>query len=131
MILVSYADTKPSEGAPEGHVGTIYQSTNWVYTGTSTPFVDKVRGQRIERSTKHRYVYFLNSADRKLLQWEEVRPYPKRSDRGTHGEKAHLRIACRYEFLPYTEHRAAKDVTAAVSAPAVSFDEDSVSLAAV
>ena len=26
MILVSYADTKPSEGAPEGHVGTIYQS---------------------------------------------------------------------------------------------------------
>ena len=33
VILVSYADTKPSEGAPEGHLGTIYQSTNWVYTG--------------------------------------------------------------------------------------------------
>jgi hypothetical protein len=31
VILVSYADSK------EGHVGYVYQSTNWVYTGTTTP----------------------------------------------------------------------------------------------
>lgn len=97
MILVSYADTKPSEGAPKGHAGIIYMATNWLYTGTSTPFADKVRGQKIERSSKHRYVFFLHSADRKLLQWETV-PYPKRPKRG---EKAHLKSTCRFEFLPY------------------------------
>lgn len=58
MILVSYADTKPSEGAPDGHLGIIYQSTNWLYTETSTPFADKVHGEMIERSSKHRYVFF-------------------------------------------------------------------------
>ena len=100
MILVSYADTKPSSGAPDGHLGIIYQATNWIYTGTSTPFSDKVRGQMVERSSKHRYVFFLNRDDRKLLQWE-VRPYPKRSNKGTSSEKAHLKSVCRYEFLPY------------------------------
>ena len=122
MILVSYADTKPSEGAADGHIGTIYQSTNWLYTGTSTPFADKVRGERIERSTKHRYVYFTNHADKKLLQWE-ILPYPKRSNRGSCSEKAHLRIGCRYEFLPYTKRQEVQEVTAAASAPVVSFDE--------
>jgi hypothetical protein len=34
MILVSYADGK------QGHVGYVYQATNWIYTGSSTPFVD-------------------------------------------------------------------------------------------
>jgi hypothetical protein len=129
MILVSYADTKPSEGAPQGHLGVVYMSTNWIYTGTSTPFADKVRGQMIERSTKHRYVFFLNHADKKLLQWETL-PYPKRSNKGTSGEKAHLKSVCRYEFLPYTKH-AASEVTAAVSAPVVSFEDALVSLAAV
>jgi len=33
-ILVSYADGK------QGHVGYVYQATNWIYTGCSTPFVD-------------------------------------------------------------------------------------------
>jgi hypothetical protein len=102
VILVSYADTKSSEGAPEGHAGTIYQSTNWIYTGTSVQFGDKVRGQVVERSSKHRYVFFLNAADKKLLQWK-ILPYPKRSNGGSCGEKAHLTVGCRYEFLPYTE----------------------------
>jgi len=102
MILVSYADTKPSEGAANGHVGYIYQATNWIYTGTSRPFADKVRGQKIERSTKHRYVFFLNAADRKLLAWETLQ-YPKRPNKGTSGEKAHLKSVCRYEFLPYAK----------------------------
>lgn len=33
-ILVSYADGK------QGHVGYVYQATNWIYTGSSTPFID-------------------------------------------------------------------------------------------
>jgi hypothetical protein len=129
-ILVSYADTKPSEGAPQGHLGTIYQSTNWLYTGTSTPFVDKAHGQRIERSTKHRYVFFLNAADKKLLQWQTF-PYPKRSNRGTRAGKAHLKSSCRYEFLPYTERHRASEAAAAASTPVVSFDDASMTLAAV
>ncbi|MGA8733651.1 MAG: hypothetical protein WB558_06990 [Terriglobales bacterium] len=130
MILVSYADTKPSSGAPQGHLGIVYMSTNWIYTGTSTPFADKVRGQKVERSRKHRYVYFLNAADKRLLQWQTL-AYPKRSNRGTLAEKAHLRIGCRYEFLPYTERHTVLEVPAVASAPVVSFDDASVSLAAV
>ena len=128
MILVSYADTKPSSGAPQGHLGIVYMSTNWIYTGTSTPFADKVRGQKIERSQKHRYVFFLNSADKKLLKWTQ-HPYPKRSNSK---EKAHLKSVCRYEFLPYPARHTAPDETAAApSAPVVSLDDASVSLAAV
>jgi len=130
VILVSYADTKPSEGAPEGHLGIIYQSTNWVFTGTSTPFSDRVRGQVVERSTKYRYVFFLNAADKKLLQWE-VRPYPKRSNKGPCGEKAHLKSTCRYEFLPYTKPHTESEMTAAALAPVVSFEDASVTLATV
>src|SRR5208283_3881306 len=111
MILVSYADTNPSSGAPRGHLGIIYQATNWIYTGTSKPFADKVRGQKIERSTKHRYVFFLNAADKKLLHWQTL-PYPKRPNRGTRGEKAHLKSVCRYEFLPYTERHTVLEVPA-------------------
>jgi len=118
-ILVSYADTKPSEGAPKGHLGIIYQSTNWVYTGTSTPFADKVRGEIIERSSKHMYVFFLNAADKKLLQWE-VHPYPKRSNIGNRGEKAHLRSVCGYEFLAYTKRDTEPSPTDRVIKDAIS-----------
>jgi hypothetical protein len=109
VILVSYADTKPSEGAADGHVGYVYQATNWIYTGTSTPFADKAHGQVIERSTKHRYVYFANNADKKLLQWETL-PYPKRSKDGTCREKAHLKSSCRFQFLTYLKPPATTSV---------------------
>jgi hypothetical protein len=73
-ILISYADTK------QGHVGTVYQATNWTYTGTSIPFedVDGQSGQRVKRSKKHRYIWFAKSEDKALLTWEQL-PYPKRT----------------------------------------------------
>jgi hypothetical protein len=100
VILVSYADSKM------GHVGYVYQATNWIYTGTSAPFKDihpegygdyrsvpnSVRGEkvngkrgwaldpnvpRIERSIKHRYVWFASTRDKELLSWPQL-PYPKR-----------------------------------------------------
>ena len=129
MILVSYADTKPSEGAPRGHLGTVYMASNWTYTGTSTPFADKVGGEMIERSSKHRYVFFLNAPDKKLLQWQTF-AYPKRPNNVTSSVKAHLKSTCRYEFLPYPK-RAAQEATAAASTPVVSIDDASVSLATV
>ena len=84
-FLVSYADEQHS------HIGTIYQATNWLYTGTGNPgggglvLIDgeprhkkslfdvygtadiltlEAAGHTIERTNrapKHRYVYFLGS----------------------------------------------------------------------
>ena len=98
-FLVSYADPA------QGHVGTIYQATNWVYTGLSEsmPLYDigdgKARHSRslshaygthsvqhfrdhgidikvIPQGAKHRYIYFLDPAWRSRLQ-VPVHPYPK------------------------------------------------------
>jgi hypothetical protein len=94
-IIVSYAD------ASVGHVGTIYQATNWVYTGMSTgDVVYACDGGRVlhprtvgwDKSTlppgawrpspgKHRYVTFVGSptnkrALRARLRWPPL-PYPK------------------------------------------------------
>jgi len=99
IILISYAD-----GA-RGHVGIVYQATNWIYTGTSAAFKDitfpgysdcrsvplakrgaKVGNKRAwardptairtKRTPKHRYVWFANKADESLLAWDQA-PYPK------------------------------------------------------
>lgn len=98
-FLITYAD--PSYG----HVGTIYQATNWLYIGLSqgTPLYDlgdgiarhsrslghvfgthniahfKQQGININlvpQSRKHRYIYFLDRRWRKRLI-PDVRPYPK------------------------------------------------------
>lgn len=89
-IVVSYADTE------QGHVGYVYQSTNFIYTGLSENRVDwAVKGlehkhsktlsdgmtlDKIkekykddfyykERSRKHRYIYFHGSkTDKKVLR---------------------------------------------------------------
>ena len=101
-IIVSYADTA------KGHVGYVYQATNFLYTGLSANRVDwTVKGLEhkhsktlsdgmtlesikekygddfyyIERSRKHRYIYFHGNKTQKkamnnLLKYE-VEPYPK------------------------------------------------------
>lgn len=86
-IIVSYAD------ASRGHVGLVYQATNWIYTGLSAKFKDpKVKGYEnkhhtsyahgmtnkqviehfgeenvyfVERPRKHRYVCFNAKGKRK------------------------------------------------------------------
>lgn len=68
MVIVSYADTA------QNHQGIIYQATNFIFTGTTKPRTDMAgkdgkhsrhnfgdRTQRVFRSAKHRYVYFLGS----------------------------------------------------------------------
>ena len=88
-IVVSYADTG------QGHVGYVYQSTNFIYTGLSANRVDwTIKGQEhkhsktisdgltleqikeehgedfyyTERSRKHRYIYFHgNKKDKKVM----------------------------------------------------------------
>lgn len=100
-ILISYAD------ASVGHVGTIYQATNWVYTGMSTGDVvwqcedgsvlhprttgwDKTKlppGRFRPSPGKHRYVTFiggpaLRRSTRRALRWQSL-PYPKKAGNGT------------------------------------------------
>ena len=99
-FLLSYADPA------QGHLGTIYQATGWIYTGRSQamPLYDlgdgRVRHSRslahgfgthsvrhfkdmgvpievIPQSPKHRYLYFLDPTLRTKLKAPAL-PYPKR-----------------------------------------------------
>lgn len=97
-IVVSYADTAM------GHVGYIYQASNFLFTGTTKERTDMagengkhsrhsfgISEIRINRSAKHRYVYFVGSKAQKISLLKqlnyEVLPYPKgdtqRYDAGT------------------------------------------------
>lgn len=86
--VVSYADTA------WGHVGYVYQATNFIYTGCTSERTDKVgqfgghsrhynknETRRQFRSAKHRYIYLVGSkTDRKRMMSElryGIMPYPK------------------------------------------------------
>lgn len=93
-IVVSYSDTAMN------HHGYVYQACNFLYTGTSAPHADKyvpngsghnrhaesfdVRKDEfsVERSIKHRYVYFCTKSKGLKKEWMNslrypVLPYPK------------------------------------------------------
>lgn len=96
QVLISYADTG------QGHVGTIYQATNWIYTGYSsyqtTILIDGVKVHRrtlssrfgsiakknlekyktktVREPRKHTYYYFFNQ---KLKNKIVPLPYPKKT----------------------------------------------------
>lgn len=83
-VVVSYADTA------QGHVGYVYQATNWTYTGATKPRTDIDTGdkhsrhyegitdysKRKPRSSKHRYVFFRDKKARRALRYQP-QPYPK------------------------------------------------------
>lgn len=95
-IIVSYADTS------QDHIGTVYQATNWIYTGLSAKFRDpKVKGLEnqhhatyahglsnkqviekfgdqvyfVERPRKHRYI-FINATKRRKKELLKKLRYP-------------------------------------------------------
>jgi hypothetical protein len=88
MIVVSYADKA------QGHVGYVYQACNFLYTGETKERTDMAGADgghsrhnhgnstnRVFRSSKHRYVFFVGSKSqksmlRKALSYE-VLAYPK------------------------------------------------------
>ena len=86
-IIVSYAD------AGQGHVGYVYQATNFLFTGTTKERTDMSSGDgkhsrhakdpsiRQFRSAKHRYVYIHgNKTMKKILLSKlkyKIEPYPK------------------------------------------------------
>ena len=105
-IVVSFADMA------QGHIGYVYQASNFIYTGLSAHRVDwTIKGQEhkhaktigdgltlkaikakhgddfyyVERSRKHRYIFFVGSKkDKKSLTSKlkyPVMPYPKGDSR--------------------------------------------------
>ena len=87
-IIVSYADTA------YGHQGLVYQASNFLFTGTTKPRTDMAskngkhsrhslgdRTQRVFRSSKHRYVFFIGSKSQKKIYLENlkypIQTYPK------------------------------------------------------
>ena len=97
-LIVSYADSE------QGHYGTIYQATNWIYTGYSTDTNLIINGERKHRRTigskfgtcssqkikamghdveilktkpKWKYIYPLTKQLRKVYQ-KMSKPYPKK-----------------------------------------------------
>lgn len=98
-IIVSYADTKM------GHIGYVYQATNFLYTGLTIPMKEwKKKGdnrhsqniskekslqekkkddsyEQIYRNRKHRYIFFIGNKDenkelKSKLKYS-IMPYPK------------------------------------------------------
>lgn len=86
-IVVSYADTA------QGHIGYVYQATNFLFTGTTKERTDmggrdgkhsrhsRDPSIRVFRSAKHRYIYFHGTKPQKkllksLLKYN-IEPYPK------------------------------------------------------
>ena len=93
LLLISFADQN------KGHVGYVYQASNWMYTGLSTATPEFIVNGRIrhirhvktntpgiikiKKLPKHRYFLPIGSqtAKKKMRQWiqenYEILPYPK------------------------------------------------------
>lgn len=92
-IIVSYSDMAMN------HNGYIYQACNFIYTGLSSPHADKYSEDNnhnrhaesynvkddefyIERSRKHRYIYFCTNNHKLKKEWQKhlcykIESYPK------------------------------------------------------
>lgn len=90
MFIVSYADSA------WGHIGYVYQATNWIYTGKTSERTDEAgangghsrhgcgdRTNRVFRSSKYRYVFITGNHKnklKKLIKWKTLDCYPKGDD---------------------------------------------------
>jgi hypothetical protein len=107
-LVISFADSS------QGHIGAIYQATNWVYTGSKEYHMYRVNGilyhprslyskygvggqsvpwlrshvdenaARVTTPPKHRYLYPLDKAMRRQIA-PLAQPYPKRPSRHSDG----------------------------------------------
>lgn len=92
-FVVSYADW-----GGWGHIGYVYQATNWLYTGLTKPRTDKYsesghsrhykpgETRRQPRTAKHRYVFLVGNRREKKRMLSELRyqvlpDYPKGDSR--------------------------------------------------
>ena len=90
-VIVSYADVA------QGHIGGVYQATNWLYTGATKARTDMAakdgkhsrhhsgdKTKRVFRSSKHRYVFMHGSKQQKRILTKCLRygteDYPKKEN---------------------------------------------------
>jgi len=100
-IIVSFADTE------QGHVGYVYQATNFVYTGLSSKFLDpKVKG--LEHQHHATYANGLTNKQVEDKYGKENVYYEQRARKhryvfftGTKREKKELRDSLKYKTLPF------------------------------
>lgn len=103
MYVVSYADTK------YGHVGYVYQATNFFYTGCTKARTDKIgvngghsrhyksqETKRQDRSAKHRYVTITGSKRdkrdlKRQMKWKILNEYPK-GDTQRYDDKGRIEV---------------------------------------
>ena len=109
-LLVSFADKE------QGHKGTIYQATNWIFAGDSDPAEEYLyQGKRwhgrafrssfgshlkykdkglkiIMGSSKHRYIYPLDKALNEMCN-KLSKPYPKKCDVSRTANAASFQLA--------------------------------------
>lgn len=85
LFIVSYADSA------WGHIGYVYQATNWIYTGMTKPRTDIYSesghsrhhcgdtSKRQYRSAKYRYIYLTGKRKRQIkeLKYPIINEYPK------------------------------------------------------
>jgi hypothetical protein len=107
-IVVSFADTS------QGHSGTVYQATNWLYTGLSAKRTDWV----VEGIDKHGQTWGdkHTAAEMRALYGDRFRLQPRpRKHRyvylnGSRTRRRHLFADLRYAIQPYPEPtRTARD----------------------
>tara|TARA_R100000654_G_C2665169_1_gene125284 strand:+ start:257 stop:922 length:666 start_codon:yes stop_codon:yes gene_type:complete len=97
-MVVSFADTE------QGHSGTIYQATNWIYCGLSKSVTEyilngkrihgrtyrakgKPKGaEKVKGSQKHRYIYPLHKSMIPLCK-SLAQPYPKKQAQEVNEDK--------------------------------------------
>lgn len=101
-IVVSFAEI----GA--GHVGTVYQATNWLYTGMSDRHVEWwIDGQKSGKHTRHLFDQYggINNAKKvlgdRLVKGERPRKHRYVFARGSRRRRREILDKLRYEVQPY------------------------------
>ena len=101
-IVVSFAEI----GA--GHVGTVYQATNWLYTGLSDRHVEwRLDGEKSSKHTRHLFDEYggiegaKSALGDRLVRSERPRKHRYVFLRGGRARKRELLEKLRYEIQPY------------------------------
>jgi len=101
-IIISYAD------ANQGHIGYIYQATNWLFTGTGGGKIELyLDGKRLnERTLDHKGVHSKDAKKQYIENlggsWCDAKPKNRYLFfTGTKKQRKVMRIALRYEIQPY------------------------------
>ena len=101
-IIVSYADPN------QGHVGYIYQATNWLFTGEGGGSIELfLNGERLnERTLDHKGIH-TKKEKKKYVEsrggyWTDAKPkYRYHMFLGNKREKKSMRKKLRYDVFPY------------------------------